>query len=411
MANDKIRVKYAKGEDLDVYGAKVVKVEKNPDVSKERYLVHYAGWNTRYDEWIKRNRVVEVVRDKSPKRRGGFKGRRGPPPELDPLEGKKIEVKEEPVATPSKRGRPPSASGTRATEPSASVAKMIKAKKIKRPEPAGSPASELTEDTMSKGGEDSSACSDSKRIKSEPLDSKDEKEITADVQTDPDATQDFTEVKVDQETRETRKGSKVDSEIEHLQKGLTIESSACKNIVELTIQQDVLTKGSNERTDKKETTQVDTPEPEAIDPEAKSSGKRKRVAPVKDLKECIAAPKKGPQEKEEPKSAKKVKLPEALPVVEKKKPKDVPAEEKPPEKIPEPATVKGKKRRLKGVDSPVPEVEEIRKDQEDKSKTQEVRKEETGAGRRKGSSSRPFADRWSQKGCKTRRRESETNGR
>lgn len=27
------------------------------------YLVHYAGWNNRYNEWIKRDRVVAVAED------------------------------------------------------------------------------------------------------------------------------------------------------------------------------------------------------------------------------------------------------------------------------------------------------------------------------------------------------------
>jgi len=29
------------------------------------YLVHYAGWNTRYDEWIRRDAIVAVLEEPS----------------------------------------------------------------------------------------------------------------------------------------------------------------------------------------------------------------------------------------------------------------------------------------------------------------------------------------------------------
>jgi len=73
---DKIRVKYIKGGQKEaIYEAKVIKVDKNADPSKQRFYVHYAGWNTRYDEWIRRSVIVEVIRDKSPKRKGGSIGK------------------------------------------------------------------------------------------------------------------------------------------------------------------------------------------------------------------------------------------------------------------------------------------------------------------------------------------------
>lgn len=70
---DRIRVKYGKGKQLKIYEAKVMNVVNADEPQTIKYFVHYTGWNTRYDEWIKRSRIVEVVCDKSPKRRGGNK--------------------------------------------------------------------------------------------------------------------------------------------------------------------------------------------------------------------------------------------------------------------------------------------------------------------------------------------------
>jgi len=34
---------------------------RNPNTSNVEYCVHYAGWNTRYDEWIKCDSIVSVL--------------------------------------------------------------------------------------------------------------------------------------------------------------------------------------------------------------------------------------------------------------------------------------------------------------------------------------------------------------
>lgn len=52
----KLRVQYGFGTLRKIYMAKVVKVE-GPD----KYLVHYLGWNNRYDEIINSSRVVEIL--------------------------------------------------------------------------------------------------------------------------------------------------------------------------------------------------------------------------------------------------------------------------------------------------------------------------------------------------------------
>ena len=34
---------------------------RNPNTVAVEYRVHYAGWNTRYDEWIKCDAIISVV--------------------------------------------------------------------------------------------------------------------------------------------------------------------------------------------------------------------------------------------------------------------------------------------------------------------------------------------------------------
>ncbi|RWS07385.1 hypothetical protein B4U79_10324 [Dinothrombium tinctorium] len=118
---DRIRVKYGKGKQLKVYEAKILKEDKESDYLKKRYYVHYTGWNTRYDEWIYRNRIVEVVRDKSPKRRGGNKQKnKGVPINAELTECHEPQQKEsketKKTTTSAKRGRPQSANTSKKTE-------------------------------------------------------------------------------------------------------------------------------------------------------------------------------------------------------------------------------------------------------------------------------------------------------
>lgn len=56
QVNDRVLVFYGKGKTLLKYEAKVVEIETGED--KCDYLVHYNGWNTRYDEWIDSSRIA-----------------------------------------------------------------------------------------------------------------------------------------------------------------------------------------------------------------------------------------------------------------------------------------------------------------------------------------------------------------
>ncbi|XP_066600932.1 AT-rich interactive domain-containing protein 4A [Prorops nasuta] len=55
---DRLKVYYGPTHESKVtYEAKVIDMEK--DGSEPIYLVHYTGWNTRYDEWIKASRIAQ----------------------------------------------------------------------------------------------------------------------------------------------------------------------------------------------------------------------------------------------------------------------------------------------------------------------------------------------------------------
>lgn len=59
MENDRVLVLYGKGKMLRTYEAKVKGLDKGEENCD--YLVHYNGWNTRYDEWIDSARIVGKI--------------------------------------------------------------------------------------------------------------------------------------------------------------------------------------------------------------------------------------------------------------------------------------------------------------------------------------------------------------
>ncbi|KAF8787225.1 AT-rich interactive domain-containing protein like [Argiope bruennichi] len=56
---DRVKVKYGRGRLQKVYEAKVLKIDM--EGPEKRYYVHYAGWNTRYDEWVKKSYIVACI--------------------------------------------------------------------------------------------------------------------------------------------------------------------------------------------------------------------------------------------------------------------------------------------------------------------------------------------------------------
>uniref|UniRef100_A0A9J7ZU14 AT-rich interactive domain 4A n=1 Tax=Cyprinus carpio carpio TaxID=630221 RepID=A0A9J7ZU14_CYPCA len=59
MTGTKIKVRYGKGKTQKIYEANIRNTET--DNGEVLYLVHYYGWNTRYDEWIKADRIIWPV--------------------------------------------------------------------------------------------------------------------------------------------------------------------------------------------------------------------------------------------------------------------------------------------------------------------------------------------------------------
>jgi len=60
---DKLRVKYGR-DSFKLYNAKVVDVKTDPN-NEVQYLVHYTGWNSRHDEWIKQWKISSLFHETS----------------------------------------------------------------------------------------------------------------------------------------------------------------------------------------------------------------------------------------------------------------------------------------------------------------------------------------------------------
>ncbi|XP_054653153.1 AT-rich interactive domain-containing protein 4A isoform X2 [Dunckerocampus dactyliophorus] len=56
VTGTKVRVKYGRGKTQKIYEAHIKKTDM--DNGEHFYLVHYYGWNVRYDEWVKADRII-----------------------------------------------------------------------------------------------------------------------------------------------------------------------------------------------------------------------------------------------------------------------------------------------------------------------------------------------------------------
>uniref|UniRef100_UPI00358FBF99 AT-rich interactive domain-containing protein 4B-like isoform X6 n=1 Tax=Myxine glutinosa TaxID=7769 RepID=UPI00358FBF99 len=54
-----VHVKYGRGKSLRTYEARICRQQH--EAGDNHYLVHYLGWNSRHDEWIKNDRIVKDV--------------------------------------------------------------------------------------------------------------------------------------------------------------------------------------------------------------------------------------------------------------------------------------------------------------------------------------------------------------
>ncbi|KAM9381097.1 AT-rich interactive domain-containing protein 4A isoform 2-T2 [Phaethornis superciliosus] len=97
LTGTKVKVKYGRGKTQKIYEASIKSTEI--DDGEVLYLVHYYGWNVRYDEWVKADRIIWPVEKGGPKRKQKKKTKNKDDSEKDE---KKDEEKQK-----SKRGRPP----------------------------------------------------------------------------------------------------------------------------------------------------------------------------------------------------------------------------------------------------------------------------------------------------------------
>ncbi|XP_073441792.1 AT-rich interactive domain-containing protein 4A isoform X2 [Dendrobates tinctorius] len=95
LAGTKVKVKYGRGKTQKIYEANIKSTEV--DGGELLYLVHYYGWNVRYDEWVKADRIIW------PSEKGGTKRKQKKRTKnKDENDEKKDEEKHK-----TKRGRPP----------------------------------------------------------------------------------------------------------------------------------------------------------------------------------------------------------------------------------------------------------------------------------------------------------------
>ncbi|XP_006891876.1 PREDICTED: AT-rich interactive domain-containing protein 4A [Elephantulus edwardii] len=97
LTGTKVKVKYGRGKTQKIYEASIKSTEI--DDGEVLYLVHYYGWNVRYDEWVKADRIIWPLDKGGPKKKQKKKAKNKEDLEKDE---KRDEERQK-----SKRGRPP----------------------------------------------------------------------------------------------------------------------------------------------------------------------------------------------------------------------------------------------------------------------------------------------------------------
>ncbi|XP_040456304.1 AT-rich interactive domain-containing protein 4A isoform X1 [Falco naumanni] len=149
LTGTKVKVKYGRGKTQKIYEASIKSTEI--DDGEVLYLVHYYGWNVRYDEWVKADRIIWPVEKGGPKRKQKKKTK-------NKEDGEKDEKKDE-EKQKSKRGRPPLKS-TLPSNTSCSLAKTPNSEGKSGPRSARnnlSDSSPLPNGTEDSGSSDSEA--------------------------------------------------------------------------------------------------------------------------------------------------------------------------------------------------------------------------------------------------------------
>ncbi|XP_006990775.1 AT-rich interactive domain-containing protein 4A [Peromyscus maniculatus bairdii] len=97
LTGTRVKVKYGRGKTQKIYEASIKGTEI--DDGEVLYLVHYYGWNVRYDEWVKADRIIWPLDKGGPKKKQKKKVKNKEDSEKDE---KRDEERQK-----SKRGRPP----------------------------------------------------------------------------------------------------------------------------------------------------------------------------------------------------------------------------------------------------------------------------------------------------------------
>ncbi|XP_023557441.1 AT-rich interactive domain-containing protein 4A [Octodon degus] len=97
LTGTKVKVKYGRGKTQKIYEASIKSTEI--DDGEVLYLVHYYGWNVRYDEWVKADRIIWPLDKGGPKKK---QKKRAKNKEDGEKEDKRDEDRQK-----TKRGRPP----------------------------------------------------------------------------------------------------------------------------------------------------------------------------------------------------------------------------------------------------------------------------------------------------------------
>uniref|UniRef100_A0A8C3WEB3 AT-rich interactive domain-containing protein 4A n=1 Tax=Catagonus wagneri TaxID=51154 RepID=A0A8C3WEB3_9CETA len=97
LTGTKVKVKYGRGKTQKIYEASIKSTEI--DDGEVLYLVHYYGWNVRYDEWVKADRIIWPLDKGGPKKKQKKKAKNKEDSEKDE---KRDEERQK-----TKRGRPP----------------------------------------------------------------------------------------------------------------------------------------------------------------------------------------------------------------------------------------------------------------------------------------------------------------
>ncbi|XP_026705004.1 AT-rich interactive domain-containing protein 4A [Athene cunicularia] len=147
LTGTKVKVKYGRGKTQKIYEASIKSTEI--DDGEVLYLVHYYGWNVRYDEWVKADRIIWPVDKGGPKRKQKKKTK-------NKEDGEKDEKKDE-EKQKSKRGRPP----LKSTLPSNTSCSLPKTPNSEGKSGARSARNNLSDSSPLPNGTEDSGSSDS----------------------------------------------------------------------------------------------------------------------------------------------------------------------------------------------------------------------------------------------------------